>query len=113
MAKENGWSKANTHISGRVLVGLEDREMEQSAETVLYELNMGRKVDGLSARRALGKSEHDAKPGDVWILDPKEQGLYLLAPGVNWYDRAWTVISWTALSDWGRRRVAEAVRGAA
>lgn len=113
MGKETGWSNGNTHISGRVFRALDERGAVQSAETVLYELNMGTQVDGLAARRALLKKEHDAKPGDVWIIDPKEEGLYLLAPGRRWYERAWTVISWTALSDWGRRRVAEAVRGAA
>lgn len=110
MGKEQQWSKANTHISGGVVKALNRADRDLS---VFDDLNAGREVDGLAARRALLKSEHDAKPGDVWILDPEEEGLYLLAPGRHRYDRAWTVISWTALSDWGRRRVAEALRGAA
>lgn len=111
MGKEQPrWSKLNTHISGGVVKALNRADRDLS---VFDDLNNGREVDGLSARRALFKSENDAKLGDLWVLDPKEEGLYLLAPGRRWYERAWTVISWTALSDWGRRRVAEAVRGAA
>lgn len=96
------WTARDVHVGGRVFTALEERGLEISSQQVLNELLRGREVPGPVARRALARNGEKGHPGDLWVADPKGEGLYLVCPARAGQGKPWTVVGWWRLSGFGR-----------
>lgn len=96
------WTARDLHIGGRVFTALQERGLEIFDRVVVNELLRGREVPAATAHRALGKTGEKSSQGDLWIADPRGEGLYLVCPARQGQSRPWTVVGWWRLSEFGR-----------